>query len=445
MESLLIAGLAIAFVVVAIAVMRVHAFFALVLAGILVAVLGVATGNLEGGYAEAVEVVMTELGLTAGRIAWVIVAAAVIGICLTESGAAERIVDAMLATFGEKRAALALLASGFILSIPVFFDTVFILLLPLARALARKTGGHYLYYLLAICAGGVITHSNVPPTPGPLVLADMLQIDLALAIGAGCAVGVPVAVFSLWLCRALSRRVTLAQPFGLEDGPTGPAPALPPFALAILPILMPLLLIAAAALVGPRPGWGWLAFLGNKNIALFIALVLAVWLVLRGRQRRWTQLSPLMGDALQAAGVIVLITSAGGAFGAMIKRVGIGEAVEDLTHGSGFNAVLLAWILTAIIRVAQGSATVAMLTSGGIMMSLGAGSLGGTHPIYLYLAIGYGSFFCSWMNDSGFWLVSRLGGLTEREALRSWTVLLSGISLAGLVLTWVASQVLPLH
>ena len=444
MGPLLIAGLAIAFVVVAIAVTRVHAFFALVLAGILVGVLGVATGNLAGGYAEAVEIVMTELGLTAGRIAWVIVAAAVIGICLTESGAAERIVDALLATFGEKRAALALLASGFILSIPVFFDTVFILLLPLARALARKTGGHYLYYLLAICAGGVITHSNVPPTPGPLVLAEMFEIDLSLAIGAGCAVGVPVALFSLWLSRVLSRRVTLAQPFGIDGGPTGPAPALPPFALAILPIMMPLLLIALAALVGDRPGWGWLVFLGNKNIALLIALVLAVWLVLRGRQRRWSELSPLMGDALQAAGVIVLITSAGGAFGAMIKRVGIGDAVEDLTHGSGFNAVLLAWILAAVIRVAQGSATVAMLTSGGIMMSLGAGSLGGTHPIYLYLAIGYGSFFCSWMNDSGFWVVSRMGGLGEADTYRTWTAVAAVVGTTGFVIALVLSVLVPL-
>jgi gluconate:H+ symporter, GntP family len=444
MAPLLIAGVAIVFVIVAIAMARVHAFFALVLAGILVAVLGVATGTLEVGYAASIEIVMTELGATAGRIAWIIVAAAVIGACLTESGAAERIVDAMLATFGQKRAGLALLTAGFILSIPVFFDTVFILLLPLARALARKTGGHYLYYLLAICAGGVIAHSNVPPTPGPLILAEMLQIDLALAIGAGCAVGVPVALFSLVLARWLGRRVVLENPpeaAGATDQRTRPLPSL---TLSLLPIVTPLALIAAAAIVGTEAGGPWLALAGNKNMALLIALVLAVALVLRAGGRHWRDLSGLMGEALQAAGVIVLITSAGGAFGAMIKLIGIGDAVEQLTEGAGVNAVLLAWVIAVVVRVAQGSATVAMMTAGAIMMSLGPETLRGTHPIYLYLAIGYGSFCCSWMNDSGFWLVSRLGGLTEREALRSWTVLLSAVSVAGLIVTWVASRVIPL-
>lgn len=444
---LLIAAVGIVIVVLAITVARVHAFFALVLAAIVVALLGVAAGALEGSPAAAVETVMSELGRTAGSVAFVIVAAAVIGACLTESGAAARIVEGLVRTFGERRAGPALLAGGFILSVPVFFDTVFILLLPLARALARRTGGRYMYYLLAICAGGVITHSNVPPTPGPTVLAELLRLDLGVAIMAGGIAGLPVAVVGLALARWLAVRVPVPPPAdGAAAEPVQAGQV--PLGLALLPIVVPLLLIALATLTGAGEGASarWVAgveLLGNKNVALAIALVLALGLVVRQRGRSWRELGPTMGGSLEMAAAIVLITSAGGAFGAMIKLLGIGEAVQALTEGPGIDLVLLAWILAAIVRVAQGSATVAMMTSGAIMMSV-APAAGGVHPVYVYLAIGYGSFFCSWMNDSGFWLVSRLGGLTEREALRSWTVLVSGISVAGLVLTWIASRLLPL-
>lgn len=448
---ILIAGAGIVFVVLAIAVARVHAFFGLVLAAMLVALLGVAAGVLDGGYVAAVETVMNELGKTAGAVAFVIVAAAVIGVCLTESGAATRIVDALLHTFGERRAGLALLIGGFILSIPVFFDTVFILLLPLARALARRTGGCYTYYLLAICAGGVISHSSVPPTPGPTILAELLRLDLGVAMIAGLVAGVPAMAVGLALARWLAGRVPISPPSDPGASPEAVHADPMPLGLALLPVVVPLSLIAFATLTGVGlagqavpGGWrAWVQLLGNKNIALLIALVMALLLVVRQRGRSWREMGPLVGRPLEIGAAIVLITSAGGAFGAMIKRLGIGEAVQVLTDGAGMDRVLLAWILAVIIRVAQGSATVAMMTSGAIMLSLEPAA-GAAHPIYVYLAIGYGSFFCSWMNDSGFWLVSRLGGLTEREALRSWTVLVSGISVAGLMLTWIASRLLPL-
>lgn len=448
MSSPLVVALAgIVFVVLAIAWGRLHAFFALVLAAALVAVLGVAAGLIPQDYAASIELAMAELGSTAGKIAFVIVAAAVIGDCLTESGAASRIVDGLLRLFGERRASIALLVAGFVLSVPVFFDTVFILLLPLARELARRQGGNFVHYVLAICAGAVITHSTVPPTPGPLLLAEMLQLDLALAMAGGAAVGLLTAVAGLFLARTLARGVTVApDAAGLATQP--PPAVLPPLTLALLPIALPLLLIALATIAGhvglAGPARSAIDLLGNKNVALFIALLFSLHLLMRQGRRRWREMSPLMGRALETAGAIVLITSAGGAFGAMIKLVGIGDAVKELTHGSGMDAVLLAWLLAVVIRLAQGSATVAIITAGSLMTSLGPEALGGLHVFYVYLAIGYGSFFGSWMNDSGFWLVSRFGGFSERESLRTWTLLTVGISVVGLVVTWVLSRVLPL-
>lgn len=443
---LLIAGLGILFVIFSIAWGRMHAFFALVLAAMLVGTLGAAAGLLDG-YAGSVEMAMAELGSTAGKIAFVIVAAAVIGDCMTESGAATRIVDALLRLFGEPRAPVALLAAGFFLSIPVFFDTVFILLLPLAREFARRGGGNFTHFLMAMCAGGVITHSTVPPTPGPLLLAEMLKLDLAVAMIGGGLVGIVTGVVGLALARMIGRRVPVSPDAAGHVAPAA-VQELPSLALSLLPIAVPLVLIALDAVadhLGLAGGAAVLVdFLGNKNVALLIALLFALALVLRNQKRRWRDLGNFMGTALETAGPIVLITSAGGAFGAMIKLIGVGDAVKAMTESTSIDAILLAWLLAVVIRVAQGSATVAIITAGGLMMSLGPEALGGTHIFYVYLAIGYGSFCCSWMNDSGFWLVSRFGGFTEREALRSWTLLTTGISVAGFATTWVLAQVWPM-
>lgn len=444
-----ILGLSVLFIVVAIAVVRLPAFFALAFAAMLVGVL-IAWNTGSGGFVAAVERPLTELGVACGKIAFPIALAAVIGVCLTDSGAADRIVRGFIEVLGEKRADVAMLVSGFVLAIPVFFDTVFFLLIPLARVLAQRTGRNYTLYVMAMCGGGVITHSTVPPTPGPLLVSEMLQLDLGLAIVGGIACGLVPAVCVLVLARWLNRRVPVRPPAADAAAPVAPA-NLPPFLLSVLPVLLPVLMIGGASFAalarpeGPPAGaWAWLDFLGNKNVAMLAGTIVAVGLLVRAKRPGLAQLGEALGAPLEAAGVIILITSAGGAYGAMIGHAGIGTAVRELAEGRSVNYVLLAWVLTVIVRLAQGSATVAMITATGIMQSVAGAGGWDCHPFYIYAAVGYGAFFCSWMNDSGFWVVSRMGGFTEKETLRTWTLLLTILSTVGLIQTLILSKLLPL-
>jgi gluconate:H+ symporter, GntP family len=214
-------------------------------------------------------------------------------------------------------------------------------------------------------------------------------------------------------------------------------------------VILPVVLIAAASIMGPlRANFApalveTVEFFGNKNIALLIGACIALYVYARQKKIGMKQLGEGLGPPLEVAGVIILITSAGGAYGAMIKNSGVGDSVRALAEGSAVNYVLLAWVLSAVIRVAQGSATVAMITSSAIMLSIAGPEGFGVHTLYIFLAVGYGATILSWMNDSGFWVISRLGGLTEGETLRTWTVLLTIISIAGLLQAMIAAAIWP--
>lgn len=422
---------------------RVQAFYALLLGALLVA-LGIP--GLRPSL--SVEAVLKEMGALVGSVGYAIAVAAVIGTALMESGAADRIVRTFMRLLGERRAPLALLWSGFFLGVPVFYDTVFFLLIPLARALTARTGKNYLLHVMAICAGAVITHATVPPTPGPLAMAEILRVDVGRALLIGLAAGVLPAVAGLMLARRLDARwdVPLRAVAGSSLAAVRAAAQrdereLPGFAAAVAPVLVPVLLIAAASVGAgfrdllPAGAGEMAAFFGNKNVALTLGAALAVAVYLRRTGRSWRQTEDVLGGPLGTAGVIILITAAGGAYGAMIRQAGVGEILRDWMIRTGANPVLLGWGLAALLRVAQGSTTVAVITTAGLLAAPG----GGGHPLCLYLAIGYGGLFFSWMNDSGFWLYSRMTGLTERETLGSWSVLLSLISVVGLIEAWLLS------
>jgi GntP family gluconate:H+ symporter len=184
-------------------------------------------------------------------------------------------------------------------------------------------------------------------------------------------------------------------------------------------------------------------FIGDKNIALFIGAFLSMHLLVKQRNLSRATLGQLLVPPLENAGIIILITSAGGAFGSMIKNAGVGGAVERLSDHLGLSLIFLSYILALIIRVAQGSATVTMLTTSAIMMPMIGPDLP-YHPLYLFLSIGFAAFALSWMNDSGFWVVSRLSGMTERETLKSFSVMLTVVSVTGLAVTWIGSILFPL-
>lgn len=474
------------FIILAITKLRLHAFVALIFAAFLAGFLSepfkpavldkLSKGTraaVEGNqFLATVELTMVEFGNTAAAISISIGLAAIIGMALMESGAADKVVRRFLAFFGEKRAGAALLWSTYILSVPIFFDTMFMLMVPLARALRLRTGRDYTLYLLCICCGGVVTHSLTVPHPGPLAMVDNLKLDVGLSLVWGLVGGVLPCVAGYFLASWLNRRVlvplreTRGTALGDLEGISKKTEAeLPGFVVSILPVVLPIFLISLASAFSVIPGsfpavmdvmggeagfkavQRWVAFVGNKNIALFVGAALSLWVLARQRGLSFRAIEELISGPLETAGVIILITSAGGAFGLMLRNAGVGDAIKAVAAGSSVNMILLSWLVAAVIRVAQGSATVAMLTTSAMvfpMMDPASGMSLGYHPMYIYLAIGFGAFCCSWMNDSGFWVVSRLSGMTETETLRTWTVLLTGVSMAGLLVTFVAAKILPL-
>jgi GntP family gluconate:H+ symporter len=456
------------FLIVAITRLRMHAFIALIAAAILAGLMAgnftpdalqrleffkIKTGN---HWVATLELAMLDFGKTAGDIAISIGLASIIGMALMESGAADKVVRRFLAFFGEQRAGIALLASTYFLSIPIFFDTMFMLMVPLARALRLRTGKDYVFYLMCICVAGVVTHSLTVPHPGPLKTVDTLRVDVGLSMWWGIVGGILPCIAGFFVARWIGRRVDVplreTRGTSLDDlrGISAkPESDLPSFVASVLPILVPIGLISTASFY-LLMGWKSEAieFAGNKNIALLAGTLIALVLLARQKKLGFARIEELIGPPLETAGVIILITSAGGAFGAMLRNIGVGAAIQSAAQGYNVNILLLAWVTAAVIRIAQGSATVAMITSSAIIWDMLDPAKGGAplpfNTMYVFLAIGFGAFCCSWMNDSGFWVVSRLGGMTERETLRSWTVVLTAASIAGFLLTLLFANILPL-
>lgn len=439
--------MSVALVVFLITRWRFHAFIALIISAIFVGLISPNLPVISGQHplVTAVELPMIEFGVIAGKITWVIALAAVIGTAMMESGAAEEIVDSLLRRLGGKNAAIALLICGYVLAIPVFFDTVFFLLIPLGITLAIKTGKDFVLYVLAMGGGAVITHTVVPPTPGPLIMADTLGIDLGVVILIGLVAGIIPAVAVVIVGKWLNKRSAI--PVRVESSYVSLAGERPPLFLSVLPIVVPLLLISLQSLVGAffDSVPGWIAFIGNKNIAMSAGALIALVLWARVRKLTRDELWVAAGKPLEVAGIIILITSAGGAYGAMIQHSGIGNAISIATEGFHIHYLVLGWAIAAVMKIAQGSGTVSMITTSAIMAALiGTGQALPYHPVYLLLAIGFGSLCIPWMNDSGFWVVARMSGLTEREALSTWTVLLAILSVVGLAQVMLLSWLLPL-
>ncbi|MCA9077673.1 MAG: gluconate permease [Planctomycetaceae bacterium] len=444
-------------------VLRINAFIALITAAIVVSLMA------PGELGEKISRVAEAFGTAAGNIGIVIALAAVIGECMMVSGAADCIVQFFIRLLGEKRAPWALMFSGFVLAVPVFFDTVFYLLVPLARSLYKKTGKNYLLSLLAIACGGAITHTLVPPTPGPLLMADNLKIDVGAMMMGGAAVALPAAIIGLLFSRYLDNKMHVPfRELGTSDEFAPPAEEdLPPLGLSLLPVALPVLLISSNTIVktlsvsekalaaGTSPNeWNdllpYTSIIGNPNLAMLVATAVAMGLVWLTRKPTLQQLSETAERSLMSGGVIILITAGGGAFGGMLKAAEIGPAIQsmfqsDSAGGTGIAFLMLGYFIAVLLKIAVGSSTVAMITASGMLAAMMTGDVSlGYHPVYLATAIGAGSLMGSWMNDSGFWIFCKMGALTEAESLKSWTVLLAVLSIVSMAVTVVLALALPM-
>jgi GntP family gluconate:H+ symporter len=461
MPPLLILAVGMATILVAIIALRLNAFLALVAAAIVVSLLA------PGEAALKVARVAAAFGRTAGAIGIVIALAAIIGAAMLESGAADRIVQAFLALLGERRGATALCATGWVLAVPVFYDTVFYLLVPLARSMRARTGRHYLKYLMAIAAGAAATHTLVPPTPGPLAAAGALGVDLGTMILVGLVVSIPAAAAGLLFAGWVDRRMPLDPvPDAALGAAAAPAPGergpLPSLVASVLPIALPVVLIscntivkalasaspaAAAALAGVAPV---AAIVGDPNLALLVAAAIAIWVYARRRRAGRDAIAALVERSLMSGGVIILITAAGGGFGATLQAAQIGPAIQAMAaaHGAGAGVIflLLGFTVASLIKIAQGSSTVAIITTAGMVAAMVGGSASlPFNAVYLASAIGGGSLVGTWMNDSGFWVFSRMGGVPEVGTLKSWTPLSAVVGVTTMVMTVVLALLVPLR
>ncbi|HSI75680.1 MAG TPA: SLC13 family permease [Lunatimonas sp.] len=457
---------------------RLNPFLALLIAALVVAWMTPAASIVEFGLSKGMsqdaaqalssraigDRIATAFGTTAGQIGILIAMAAIIGKCMLVSGAAERIVRSILGVTGEKNAPLAFLSSSFFLGIPVFFDTVFYLMIPLAKAMAMRLKKSYLLLVLCVTAGAAMANSLVPPTPGPLFLIVEMDIPIGMMMVGGTLVGLVTIVvgyaFAVWANRRweIPLRDSLEAP--LKDIQTlseKSTSLLPGIGVSLLPIFIPLFLISAKAAmesfaIGTETGEGnlvvgWLVdsvnFLGEKNLALILGAGAALLtVVIQKRDDRELVISSVQA-ALTSAGVIILITAAGGAFGAMLQQTGISLRIAGLTEGYQMALIPLAFFITALVRTAQGSATVAMITASGILAGMATTSLD-YHQLYLGLSIACGSKLVPWMNDSGFWIVCKMSNLTEKEALRTFSPLLTIMGFAGLATILIAAKLFPL-
>ena len=518
--SVIIVLLGIAIVVVAILVVKLHPCIALLLAALTVATLTpysaleqyannqVQNSKVQWNQKDVDKYlattpagrVATEFGTMCGKIGIIIAMASIIGTCLLDSGAADKIVRTILRWLGPKRVGISFVGSGFLLAIPVFFDTVFYLMIPLGKAMRLRTGGNYILYILAIVAGGSMAHSLVPPTPGPLVVAELLDgVSILDMIIGGCVVGSFTATLGYLFATWVNKRIEIplrhspdAQIDDLQKQADVDESLLPSFFMSVLPILLPVILIALATATdtytksltsekdeivqalnpntkdhqkfvlekhaNPKDYIRKLdeklarlgkisptiKAVGDKNFALVLAAGLAMMMFMMRQENKKKRIT-IIQNALASAGIIVLITAAGGGFGAVIKQSGIVEIIKQIGNNyNGIVVLLVAFTTTTAIRTAQGSATVAMITAAGIFTSLSNPNALGFHPVYLALAIGCGSKPVAWMADSGFWVICKMSGMTEAEALKTLTPMSIVMGIAGITVTLLFAMLFPM-
>jgi Gnt-I system low-affinity gluconate transporter len=441
MSLMLIA--AVALLLVMVLKFKINAFVALLITAMFV---GISNGMPLNTVLESIR---NGMGGTLGFVATVVGLGAIFGKMLESSGGAESLGRYLVKKFGAKKAPYAMVIAGFFVGIPVFFDIGFIILIPIVYALSRKTKSSLLYYAIPLLAGLAVTHSFIPPTPGPVAVAEIIGAQLGYVIMFGFLLGIPIAflagpVFGSYI----SKKIIVFPPEGYQEQKNEQS-NLPGFQQVIWIISIPLILILGATLSsllvrkqiitqGIIPEI--ISFVGHPFSALIIATLVAMYFLGIRRGFHKDEIMDLSIKALGPAGIIILVTGAGGAFKEVLVDSGIGEVLATSLANSSWSPVLLAWVLAALVRVTQGSATVAMITAAGIIAPvLGSFEISQAHRALVVLAISSGATILSHVNDSGFWLVGKYLGLDEKQTLKSWTVMETIIAVCGLVLTLLLS------
>lgn len=435
--------LSIVLILLAIVFVKINPAIALILGALL---LGIMTGvplldvTADGEATTGlVSVINNGFGNMLGSIGFPIGFGIILGQLVSDMGGANVIADRLVRFFPEDKALYAVAFAGFVLSIPVFFDVTFVILIPIGMALIKKINKPLCYIIGSITVGAGIAHTMIPPTPNPLAAPEYFGFDLGIMILAGVLLGIPmvligVKIYTMILDRGIWKSSD-ENGLGLQIDEMNLPERLPSFGISLLPIFVPIILIVLNTICSTAMGSSpvVIEFLGQKTISMLVGTLVAFivacrYLGLKGAEKSST-------EALKSAGMVFLITGAGGAFSSVITASGVSDAIKNMISGISGNVIvilLLCWVIGLLFRQITGSGTVASLTTMGIMTSVAA--VTPIHPVFIALACLDGAMFGCTVNDSGFWIVTNMSGFEVSGGIKTYTLAEAVASTVGIVL-----------
>ena len=418
---------------------KVHAMLSILIGAI-------AIGLIAGmPFDEIVTAVDDGIGNTLKGIALLVGLGSMFGAILEASGGAQTLAVTMVKRFGDEKAAWALGITGLVISIPVFFDAGLIILIPLAFSLAKRTNKSSLFYAIPLLAGLAVGHAFIPPTPGPVLVATMLNVELGwvILVGIICGFFAMIVAGPVWgsIC---GKKYFVPIPEQVANQEEMDESKLPGFATVVAIIMIPLVLIILKSVAGVVPALQGvqpvLNFLGQPFVALLLATLAAMFLL--GTRHGYTlpELEKILTKSLEPTGLILLVTACGGVLRYILQYSGLGEVIGNAVASVNLPIVIVAFLVAALVRICVGSATVAMTMAAGIIAAMP--EVAGLSPMYLacvVAAVAGGATVCSHFNDSGFWLVRSLLGLDEKTTLKTWTIMETLVGGTGFIVALIIS------
>lgn len=394
---------------------------------------------------EIVTAVDDGIGNTLKGIALLVGLGSMFGAILEISGGAQSIAVSLVKWFGDKKAAWALGITGLVIAMPVFFDAGLIILIPLAFSLAKRTHRSSLYYVIPLLAGLAVGHAFIPPTPGPVLVATMLGVDLGwvILVGVCCGTVAMIVAGPVWgaIC---GKKYDVPVPEHIANQEDFDESKLPKFGTIVTIILIPLVLIVMSSVTNIVPALKFLnpifSFLGTPFVALLIATIAAMFILGIRHGNSMEELEKVMTKSLEPVGLILLVTACGGVLRYMLQYSGLGDVIGNAVANMNLPLVVLAFVVAALVRICVGSSTVAMTMAAGIVSALPG--IAAYSPLYLACvcaAVAGGATVASHFNDSGFWLVKSLVGMSEKTTLKTWTVMETLVGGTGFIVALIIS------
>ena len=406
----------------------------------------IAIGLIAGmPFGDIINAVNDGIGNTLKGIALLVGLGSMFGAILETSGGAQSIAVTMVKKFGDEKAAWALGITGLVIAMPVFFDAGLIILIPLAFSLAKRTKKSSLFYAIPLLAGLAVGHAFIPPTPGPVLVATMLNVELGWVILVGILCGTVAMIVAGPVFGAFcGKKYNIAIPEHVASQADFDESKLPSFGTIVGIIMIPLVLIILDSLAGVIPAMaplsGVLGFLGEPFVALLIATVVAMYLLGTRHGYSNEELEKVMTKSLEPTGLILLVTASGGVLRYMLQYSGLGEVIGNAVASAALPMVVVAFIVAALVRISVGSATVAMTMAAGIVAAMpGIAELSPLYLACVTAAVAGGATVCSHFNDSGFWLVKSLIGMDEKTTLKTWTIMETLVGGTGFIAALIIS------